>query len=161
MPAGNKSPGLWVLMKSSSRAIKQLSVAVGGVQLTAASQSPGSVPTTISVGQPLISGGWFSRTVMLKRQNPLFPAPSVVTIKTPVTNPAGKASPELWEGLTVGRPQLSVARIAGQLTTAEHCPGSVNTSTLGGQLRISGCSVSSTVIWNVQVVRFPALSEAE
>ena len=52
VPGAKTSPGLCVLVSVT----EQLSDAVGAIQLTIASQTPASVDTVISVGQPVITG---------------------------------------------------------------------------------------------------------
>jgi hypothetical protein len=62
---------------ASRLATEQLSLAVGGVQLTVAAQVPGEEETEIGAGVPEIAGGWLSTTVTVKVAAPAFPLGSV------------------------------------------------------------------------------------
>ena len=62
VPRANMVPGVWLAVKEARL---QLSVAVGSVQLTVASQVRGSADTVISGGQLLITGSVISSTVII------------------------------------------------------------------------------------------------
>ena len=72
VPIGNKSPGVWFLVKLN----RQLSVAVGSIQFIILPQPP-SVFTIVSDGQSLITGNSSSVTITLKEQVAVFPEGSV------------------------------------------------------------------------------------
>ncbi len=56
-----------------------LSLAVGSIQLTIASHTPGSVPWVIAVGQSVITGGPTTLMVIVKLQLAVPPAASVTS----------------------------------------------------------------------------------
>src|SRR5690606_559083 len=68
----NMLPGVW--LELTLTVPLQLSVAVGGIQLTSWSQvvRPGPVATVISVGQPAMEGAVLSFTVTVKVQTLLL-----------------------------------------------------------------------------------------
>ena len=77
VPTGNVAPGLWVLVTVTVP--EQLSVAVGGVQVTAVEQAvfPTPVDAVWFDGQLLNTGAVLSITVTVKLQVVEFPAASV------------------------------------------------------------------------------------
>ena len=74
--------------------------------------------------------------------------------------PTAKASPLLWVEVNVATPQLSLAEGAGQLTTAEQLPASLDWLTLDGIPEITGASSSVTVTAKLAEVELPAASMA-
>ena len=123
----------------------QLSVAVGGVKVTTAVQTFGSVLFVMFAGQAPIVGGWLSLTVTVKLQEPVLPEDSVA-VQVTVVVPLLKVEPDAGEQTTVGAGvQLSVAVGGVKVTTAVHTFGSVLFVIFAGQAPIVGAWVSLTV----------------
>src|SRR6266511_3141488 len=108
----------------------QLSVEPGA-NATAADTFPGSLPTTMLVGQ-VIFGGSESLTVTVNEQLELLPAPSLA-VQVTVVVPVGKNEPEAGLQTTMTPGLLSVA-VTEYVTTAEHSPGSVPFTRSTGQV---------------------------
>jgi hypothetical protein len=73
VPNGKSDPGAWVLVRLES---EQLSLAIGGVQVTVASQDA-FAETEMFGGHPVMIGSRLSLTVTLKLQVDTLPALSV------------------------------------------------------------------------------------
>lgn len=133
VPLGNVLPDAGVQV--TGRAPSHASVAVGGMKLTAAVQSPGSVFATMLVGQPASAGPWLSLTVTVKLHESL-PA-AFIAVQVTVVVPFGKALPDAGEQVTdgVGHP---VPPGVANVTTAVQSPGSVFVVMLVGQALITG-----------------------
>jgi hypothetical protein len=88
IPIGNVVPGMWL---ADDDAMAQLSVAVGGVQVTDAPEGPVAL-VVIFAGHPVITGASLSRTVTSKEHVAALPAVSVKVYVTVVV-PTGNVGP--------------------------------------------------------------------
>src|SRR5436853_214675 len=106
----------------------QLSLApVNPMPVTSAVHAPGSA-FTVLLGQLPITGASWSTTVTLKLHVEVCPHPSSavnVTVVEPNVNAAPETGPAVCFTVTV--PHGSTAVDVANVTTAEHCPGSVRT----------------------------------
>src|SRR5712692_11450001 len=123
----------------------QLSVAVGGVKVTTAVQTFGSVLFVMFAGQAPIVGDCVSLTVTVKlHMAVLFEESGAVQVTVVV--PLLKVDPDAGEQATVGAGvQLSVAVGGVKVTTAVQTFGSVLLVMFAGQAPIVGACVSLTV----------------
>lgn len=122
-------------------------------KFTSCEQRPGVLPTMIGIGQ-IAAGASVSSTVTLKPHVPVFDAASTAVQVTVVT-PTGNVEPEAGTHVTVAPEQLSAGDGTLKLTTAEHWPEALATTTGIGQVTI-GASVSFTVTVNVHSGPFAA-----
>jgi hypothetical protein len=133
----------------------QLSVTAGAGKVTTTLVSDGLLVTAVIADGQVIFGASLSRTVTVNWHCDLLPEASLavqVTVVTPLLN----LDPEAGEQTTVGLGvQLSEAIGAGNVTAAEHRPGSVFSVTLAGQV-ITGGVMSTTVTTALQLALLPA-----
>ena len=128
----------------------QLSLAVGGVQVTAVSHFISGRLMTISVGQSLISGGKTSRTSISKEQTAVLPDTSVALYSTK-TFPGRKTAPGATVDCRDCTAQLSLAVGGVQFIAVSHFVDGRSTVREGGQSLNTGGTSSLTVTINAQV----------
>ena len=155
VPTAKESPLLWVDVKVDT---EQLSADVGGVQLTAAEQTPASAVWVMSAGVPLMEGFSSSVTVTVKLEVEVLPEGSVAVYVTVVV-PTAKVSPEPWEDVIVEE-QLSESVGSVQVTTALQSPASLVWLMFEGMPEMAGASTSLTVTVKDVVVVLPQSSSA-
>jgi hypothetical protein len=118
-------------------ATPQLSEVSGVPKLTPVAEHwPGSVLTVTPAGAVMV-GDSVSFTVTVKLHVAVLPAASVAMQLT-VLAPFGKVEPVGGSHATVTPGALSVAVGAGYCTTAEHCPKSLEATTVAGQTITGG-----------------------
>ena len=156
IPSGNVLPEAWL---QPTLWTLTLSVAVGGVNVTAWVTAPGAVPTVMLEGTPTKTGSSRSLTVTVKACEVDNPAVSVAVHVTVVT-PRGNAVPDVGPHPTLWIPTLSVA-VGANVTTRVVAPGAVPTLMLLGTTR-AGTSLSAgrTVTVTVFVAVLVAASVA-
>jgi uncharacterized protein YunC (DUF1805 family) len=154
VPTENVLPGALVVVSVPPA---QLSVNVGGVQVTTAWQDALAL-TVIFEGQPEITGFTASWTITLKEQVDVLPAASVAVYVTGVV-PMEKVLPGAFVVVSVPPAQLSVNVGAVQVTTAWQ-DGLALTVMFEGQPEITGLVTSWTVTLNEHVEVLPAASVA-
>ena len=107
--------------------------------------------------ETVIIGGSVSSTVTVAEQDPVLPDASVAVAVTVVV-PTANVDPLAWLLETVAPVQLSDAEVV-KVTAASHCPGSLFTVMLAGQV-ITGFVASTMVTLNEQLLVLPLVSEA-
>lgn len=150
------APGLLLLVMVTA----QLSVTVGGVQLTVRLHAFAGAFTVMFVGQPVITGVVASTTITLNAQVDCLPEASVAVYVTGVV-PTEKNCPGLLS-LVRFTTQLSVAVGGVQLTLAPHVPAVETAFTVmfDGQPVMTGLVTSFTTTLKLHVDVRPDASVA-
>lgn len=138
----------------------QLSVAVGGVYVTAALQAPVVAGCVMFIGQALMTGSWLSVTVTVKVQAAVFGGVAVsLAVQVTVVTPFWKVEPEAGTQTAVAPGQLSVGVGVVYVATAVQTPAAVLSVMFAGQV-MAGGMLSLTVTVKVHIAMLLEVSFA-